>query len=151
VCREVAALAAEMGVKVGVVEIRSPKPEGLRSLAALPVPPTYEPDEQTGFTRWALPESFAALPRAPRAPRDWVKGLDMMLIDAPKAGSFMQQYLAPLSDGVVLVTDTRRRGWREVLRAAQNATDRGGTLVGAVMNRHKSPLPRWIDRWGDRP
>jgi Mrp family chromosome partitioning ATPase len=66
-------------------------------------------------------------------------------------GSFMQQHLAPLVAGVILVVNTRRQGVPDVVRAAKAVSADGGTLLGVVLNRHRSPLPRWLDRWGDRP
>ena len=151
VCRHVATLAAAPDWRVGVLEIKSPEGEGAVSLERRESPVAFEADHRLGYAVWTLPNSFAALPRHARAPREWLTSFDMMLIDAPVVGSFMQQHLAPLSDGVLLVVDSRKRRLVEVERAARAAISNGGTLMGVVLNRHKSPLPRWLDRWGDVP
>lgn len=150
VTREVAALASESGMRVGVLEIKSPEPSG-RSLTRLDTALDFSPEVGAGVARWSLPESFSALPTVAREPRAWVKGLELMLIDAPPIGSFMQQHLSALVDGVVIVAHSRKRRLAEVVRAAKVIADDGGALLGVVLNRHKTPIPRWLDMWGDRP
>jgi len=150
VARGVAAMAAEMGKKAGVIEIASAgSPDGT-SLAGAAAPGEF-PVASNGFTRWTLPPTFASLPAVSRDPHDWVTGFDLMLIDGPPIGAFLQQFLAPVCDGVIIVADTGKRRRAEVARAARTIAADGGKLIGVVLNRHKSPLPRWLDKWGDRP
>jgi Mrp family chromosome partitioning ATPase len=151
VCRQVAALAAAPDWRVGVLEITSPERGGHVSLAGRESPVAFEADHRLGYAVWTLPDSFAALPRYAREPREWLASFDMLLIDAPVVGSFMQQHLTPLSDGVILVVDSRKRRLVEVQRTVKAAIANGGTFMGVVLNRHESPLPRWLDRWGDVP
>jgi Mrp family chromosome partitioning ATPase len=80
-----------------------------------------------------------------------VSDFDLMVIDAPDAGKQLQTYLAERSDGVVLVVDSRVQSLTEVashFRAMDASVKR---TLGVILNRHSSPLPAWLDRWGDRP
>lgn len=151
VAREVATQAAEAGLAVGVLTIGSPEPAEGQSLGALAEPIPFEADRALGYALWTLPASFGALPSLAQEPRHWVTGCELMLIDTPPMGTFMQQHLSPRVDGVVLVANSRSRRLAEVVRAAAAIKEDGGTLLGVVLNRHKSPLPRWLDKWGDRP
>ncbi len=150
-CREIATLAAQGGRKVGVLDIRSPAPADGVALAGRTEPLEFKADPARGYARLGLPASFTALPTMGPAPRDWIRGFDLLLIDGPPVGTFMQQHLSALVDGVALVVHSRKRRLAEVTRAAKIITDDGGRLLGVVLNRHRSPLPRWLDLWGDRP
>ena len=149
VCRNVAAVAAATGLKTGVLEIHSPEREGGLSLSKRESPAPFQQVAGLGYAVWTLADHFGALPRHSQEPRLWLTDVDLFLIDAPPVGRFMQQHLAPLTDGVILVVDSRRRRLVEVNRAAKLAVGAGGTLLGAILNRHRSPLPRWLDWWGD--
>ncbi len=149
-CREVAAQLAEMGKKAVVVQI-GPDGAGTPSLAKITAPVAYEPNGGLPYVLRSLPESFASLPVFSEQPRQWVTGFDIMLIDAPVIGSFLQQHLMPLTDGVILVVDTRKRRLDHVVRSKKVIINEGGSLVGVVMSHHQSPLPCWLDLWGDRP
>lgn len=151
VCRGVAGMAAASGTSIGILEINSHATTAYPSMAGIDAPLAAEPDAALGYSVWRLPEDFSSIPTFADEPRQWATGVDIMLIDAPPIGSFMQQRLSPFSDGVILVADTRKRRMAQLVRAARTVTDGGGKLIGTVLNLHESPLPRWLDKWGDRP
>lgn len=151
ICDEVAAIAAAAGKKVAVLKIGTAEEPGAVSLARIKTPIDCAPHVEVDYVRLSLPASFDALPPFAPLPKDWMTGIELLLIDAPAIGDFMQQHLAPLCDGVVLVADTRKRRLAQVVRAADTISRQGGKLIGAVLNRHQSPIPRWLDKWGDCP
>ena len=144
-------MAAATGKKVAVLTIGEASESDAVSLAQIQTPLDCVPLTTSGYVRLALPESFDALPSFAKKPQQWISGVELILIDAPPVGAFMQQHLAPLCDGVVLVVHSRKRRVAQVARAVETIAGQGATLIGAVLNRHRSPMPRWLDKWGDCP
>ncbi len=151
ICEHVVSQAASMGCRSVLLSVRSPEPGAWPSLDRLEVPHECGQGVSPAFSRLCLPEFFGALPRCGSSPADWVSDFDLMVIDAPDAGKQLQTYLAERSDGVVLVVDSRVQSLTEVashFRAMDASVKR---TLGVILNRHSSPLPAWLDRWGDRP
>jgi len=72
---------------------------------------------------------------------DWV-----ILDGAPVTIYPESSELARLADGVVLVVRANRTKW-DVARKAQELLHKvEANLLGAVLNRHRRLLPRWLDR-----
>lgn len=150
--RQVAERASEMGCRVALVSICSPEPEDSQSLANRAEPLDYAWPGARGLLALSLPASYGALPTCGPKPADWVRDFDLMLLDLPDcAGRPLERYLSQRSDGVVLVTDTRRQPLSEVVRAAKAAVEANCRLLGVVLVGHSSAIPAWLDRWQDRP
>jgi len=152
VCRRMATETARMGRRVVVLTVASsPEPAGQPSLAKAsePLVHTWAQDGAVLFV--TLPENFGALPTCGTQPVDWVASCDIMLLDGPEAGTRLHAYLAQRSDAAILVADSSRLSLSEVVRKGKAIVEDGCHLLGAVLVGHSSPLPRWLDRWNDRP
>ena len=76
-----------------------------------------------------------------RARHDWV------LVDCGSLDASMELLrLAPLADGVVLVTESGRTAREQVERAAQLIREARGKLLGFVLNKRRYPVPGWLYR-----
>lgn len=82
-------------------------------------------------------------------PAAWMADRQIMIIDGPVVRHVLAQTLIPVVDGVLLVADTRRSSLRSVLTAKDRIDKLGGKFLGAVLNRHRSPIPRLFDEWAD--
>ena len=98
------------------------------------------------LVRLHVPRRYTDLPAAARSPRAWLDGFEVMIIDAPILTEFLTGYWVPQVQGVVLVVDGERASVRAVVQAREDLVRLGGTLIGVVLNRHQSPLPRFLER-----
>jgi len=95
--------------------------------------------------RLRVPATLTDLPANARQPGTWNSDCDI-LIDGPPLGTFTTQLLMPLVDGVVLVVDARSARLKSVVRARERILAACGSFVGAVLNRHRSHMPGWVQR-----
>lgn len=90
---------------------------------------------------------YTDLPEAARNPRAWLDGFDIMIIDARCLTNSLTRYWVPLVQGVVLVLDGEQVAVRAVIEAREDIASLGGNLVGVVLNRYRSRIPRFIERY----
>jgi protein-tyrosine kinase len=73
---------------------------------------------------------------------------DLILLDTPPAAaSATGLAVAPTADGVILVIEAGVSGHADVVRAKEDIERAGGHLLGCVLNKRRSYLPRFIERW----
>jgi Mrp family chromosome partitioning ATPase len=72
----------------------------------------------------------------------------LVLFDLPNAGQLQQTVrLARRLDQVLLVIRAESTRARDAQRVADRLTEDGVPLSGAVLNRSRSYVPRWLKRW----
>jgi hypothetical protein len=73
---------------------------------------------------------------------------DLLLLDTPSsARSAAGLAAAPTVDGVILVIEASRSGYAAVIRAKEEIERSGGVVLGAVLNKKRRYLPRFLERW----
>lgn len=92
-----------------------------------------------------VPPRYTDLPEAARHPHAWLNGFEVMIIDARSLTDSLTRYWVPKVQGVVLVLDGERIAVRAVIQAREDLVGLGGNLIGVVLNRYRSRIPRFIE------
>lgn len=72
----------------------------------------------------------------------------MIVIDMPVIrDSDYGTLLAAHTDGILLVLDGNRTKQRAVKRCVASLKQNNATIIGTVMNRFQSPVPKWLKSW----
>ena len=72
----------------------------------------------------------------------------MIVIDMPAIrDAEYGTMLASHTDGVLLVLDGNRTRQRAVNRCISSLQQQNATIIGTVMNRFQSPVPKWLKSW----
>ena len=72
----------------------------------------------------------------------------MIVIDMPAIrDSEYGTLLASHTDGILLVLDGNRTTQRAVKRCVSSLQQHNATIIGTVMNRFQSPVPKWLKSW----
>jgi Mrp family chromosome partitioning ATPase len=72
----------------------------------------------------------------------------MIVIDMPAIrDSEYETTLPSHTDGVLLVLDGNRTKQRAVKRCIANLQQQNATILGTVLNRYQSPVPKWLKSW----
>jgi Mrp family chromosome partitioning ATPase len=72
----------------------------------------------------------------------------MIVIDMPVIRELdYSTLLASHTDGILLVLDGNRTRKRAVKRCLSSLQQHDATIIGTIMNRYQSPLPRWLKSW----
>lgn len=68
-----------------------------------------------------------------------------VVVDLPATttGPFTNR-VARLLDGIVLVVQSERVSWEAIQQEKDQLTQVGAPLLGAVLNQHRTHLPRWL-------
>jgi hypothetical protein len=106
-------------------------------------PPPF-PFEQPPLLTVEVPPRLTDLPESAHDPRAWLEGFHVLIIDAPPLTDGLTRYWAPRVQGVVMVIDGEQVAVQAVVRAREDLERLGGRLVGVVLNRYRSRIPRWI-------
>lgn len=89
------------------------------------------------------------VPFEPRALHDLLEALKtsfkLILVDLPPADSARCATAAALLDGVLLVVESESTHWDVAAQAKQTLIQANAHLLGAVLNKHRPDLPRWLD------
>jgi hypothetical protein len=134
--------------RVVLAEVRGDAPgrtAGGVPLAQAIADPTMLVTGKSGPARLRVPASLIDLAPEHRDPRRWAS-CDCLLIDAPPIHVFLTRNLVPLVDGVVLILQGEKTSVRAVARARRDIEARQGRLIGAIMTRHRSYIPRFVER-----
>jgi len=91
-----------------------------------------------------VPPRLTDFPESAHDPRGWLDGFQILILDAPTVTDSLTRYWVPKVAGVVLVMDGEQNAVKAVVQARQDLERLGGRLVGVVLNRYRSRLPRWI-------
>ena len=91
-----------------------------------------------------VPGRLTDLPEAAYDPRAWADGYRFLIIDAPPLTDGLVRYWVPKVPGVVLVVDGEMTAVQAVVQAREDLERIGGRLVGVVLNRYRSRIPRWL-------
>jgi hypothetical protein len=134
--RTVLAVVAEPGADAGL-----PGSVALKDVVDAPQRIRFE---QPPLLTVQVPPRFTDLPQSAYEPRAWLGGFDILIIDAPTLTDSLTRYWVPKVQGVVLVLDGETIAVRAVVQAREDVERLGGRLVGAVLNRYRSRIPRWI-------
>ena len=94
-----------------------------------------------------VPPRYTDLPEGARNPHSWLNGFEVMIIDAQSLTNSLTRYWVPNVQGVVLVVDSERIAVGSVLQAREDLVSLGGNLVGVVLNRYRSRIPRFLERY----
>lgn len=94
-----------------------------------------------------VPSHYTDLPVAARSPQAWLRGCDVMIIDAHPLTDSLTRYWVPSVHGVVLVLDGEEIAVRAVIQAREDLVALGGNLIGVVLNRYRSRIPRFLERY----
>ena len=100
--------------------------------------------EQPPLLTVLVPPRLTDLPASARDPRSWLDGFDVLIIDAPPLTDGLTRYWAPGVNGVVFVLDGEKVAVRAVIQAREDLERLGGRLLGVVLNRYRSRIPRWL-------
>jgi Mrp family chromosome partitioning ATPase len=72
----------------------------------------------------------------------------MIVVDMPAIGdSDYGALLSSHTDGILLVLDGNRTKQRAVKRCITSLQQHNATIIGTVMNRFQSPIPKWLKSW----
>jgi Mrp family chromosome partitioning ATPase len=72
----------------------------------------------------------------------------LVLFDLPPAsGGPFAGRLAGLLDGTLLVVEAERARWQEAQREKELLAQAGANLLGAVLNKRRQYVPRWLQRF----
>lgn len=72
----------------------------------------------------------------------------MIVIDLPIIrDSEFETSLASHTDGILLVLDGNRTKQRAVKRCIKNLQQQNANIIGTIMNRYQSPVPKWLKSW----
>jgi Mrp family chromosome partitioning ATPase len=91
-----------------------------------------------------VPARFTDVPESAHDVRAWMDGFQVLILDAPPVTDSLTRYWVPRTTGVVLVVDGEEVALKSVLQAREDLERLGGRLVGAVLNRYRSRIPRWM-------
>ena len=94
-----------------------------------------------------VPPRYSDLSASVRSPESWAEGFDFMILDAPSLNDSLTQYWAPKVRGVVLVLDGEQVSVRSTVEARDDVVRLGAHLIGVVLNRFESRVPRFIERF----
>ncbi len=132
---------------LAVVGKRDAEPEVPGSVALKDIvdAPQLTRFEQPPLVTVEVPPHFTDLPDSAHNPRAWLDGFQVMIIDAPTLTDSLTRYWAPRVQGVVLVIDGEKIAVRAVLQAREDLERMGGRLVGVVLNRYRSRIPRFLE------
>lgn len=73
---------------------------------------------------------------------------DVVLVDAPPLLESSEALaIAADAPSLILVTESGRTSSRNLQRVQQRLASSDVRLAGAVLNKHRSILPRWLQRW----
>lgn len=91
-----------------------------------------------------VPARLTDFPEPAHDLRAWLDGFQVLILDAPTVTDSLTRYWVPRVEGVVLVVDGEAVALKAVLQARQDLERLGGRLVGVVLNRYRSRIPRWM-------
>jgi Mrp family chromosome partitioning ATPase len=91
-----------------------------------------------------VPARLTDFPEPARDLRAWLDGFQAVILDAAPVTDSLTRYWVPRVEGVVLVADGEQIAVKSVVQARQDLERLGGRLLGVVLNRYRSRLPRWI-------
>jgi Mrp family chromosome partitioning ATPase len=91
-----------------------------------------------------VPARVTDFPESARDLRAWLDGFQVLILDAPTVTDSLTRYWVPKVEGVVVVVDGEAVALKAVLQARQDLERLGGRLVGVVLNRYRSRIPRWM-------
>lgn len=91
-----------------------------------------------------VPARLTDFPESAHDLRGWLDGFQVLILDAPTVTNSLTRYWVPAVEGVVLVVDGEQSAVKAVVQARQDLERLGGRLLGVVLNRYRSRLPRWI-------
>lgn len=132
-------LLAVVGKPAG--ESRPPGSIPLKDVVDNPQPIRFE---QPPLLTVHVPPRLTDLPESAHDPRAWVDGFHVLIIDAPPLTDGLTRYWVPRVRGVVLILDGEKNAVRAVVQARDDLERIGGRLVGVVLNRYRSRIPRWL-------
>jgi Mrp family chromosome partitioning ATPase len=139
---------AESGRRTLLAVVGKPGAESGRpgSMALKDVVDTPHPIrfEQPPLLTVHVPPRLTELPESAHNPRAWVDGFHVLIIDAPTLTDGLTRYWVPRVHGVVLILDGEKTAVRAVVQAREDLERIGGRLVGVVLNRYRSRIPRWL-------
>jgi Mrp family chromosome partitioning ATPase len=92
-----------------------------------------------------VPPRFTDLPESAHNPRAWLDAFHVMIIDAPGLTDSLTRYWVPKVQGVVLILDGEEIAVRAVVQAREDLERMGGRLLGVVLNRYRSRIPRFLE------
>lgn len=69
--------------------------------------------------------------------------VDMPVIREPDYGTLLASHV----DGVLIVLDGNRTKQRAVKRCVSTLEQHNATIIGTIMNKYQSPIPRWLKSW----
>jgi protein-tyrosine kinase len=73
---------------------------------------------------------------------------DLILVDAPPTNrSILGLALGKKVDGVVLVLEAERTRAPVAMQARHSIENKGGRILGVVLNKQRYWVPRWLHRW----
>jgi len=76
------------------------------------------------------------------------QAFDYIVFDAPAIlGSSEPALLSQYIEGVILVIEAEKTKWEVTELAVSNVRNSGGTFVGAILNKRKFYIPRFLYRW----
>jgi Mrp family chromosome partitioning ATPase len=132
-------LLAVVGQPAGESEV--PGSIALKDLVDTPQPIRFE---QPPLLTVNVPPRLTDLPESAHNPRAWVDGFHVLIIDAPTLTDGLTRYWVPRVQGVVLILDGEKIAVKAVVLAREDLERIGGRLVGVVLNRYRSRIPRWL-------
>jgi len=76
------------------------------------------------------------------------QAFDYIVFDAPAIlGSSEPALLSQYIEGVILVIEAEKTKWEVTELAVNNVRNSGGTFVGAILNKRKFYIPKFLYRW----
>ena len=91
-----------------------------------------------------VPARLTDFPDSAHDLRAWVNGFQVVILDAATVTDSLTRYWVPRVEGVVLVVDGEQIAGKSLVQARQDLERLGGRLVGVVLNRYRSRIPRWM-------
>jgi len=91
-----------------------------------------------------VPARLTDFPESAQDLRAWLDGFQVLILDASTVTDSLTRYWVPRVEGVVLVADGEQTAVKSVVQARQDLERLGGRLLGVVLNRYRSRIPRWI-------
>jgi len=71
---------------------------------------------------------------------------DLLFFDLPTLNQGRPARIGALLDGVLLIVEAERVQWQVAQRATISLRSDGVSLLGAVLNKRRKPLPGWLGR-----
>jgi Mrp family chromosome partitioning ATPase len=90
----------------------------------------------------SIPTPLAAQTLSADAPRAWAPPRGHLILDLHPLDHVLTTHLAARADGLLLVVDSSRARVDELVEARGRLQQMGIPLLGMVLNRHPSPVPR---------